>query len=893
VKRRDFLTKGTVAAGLAGSTNLLEPLEAAQSTAPKTAPAAAKAPPAQEEIRSAGYLERAKQDKFLPKPPVLAEPVRPGDVPISPMPLAERVRRKVVPRRGICSITAASDALLTSGNGAMSIETACHPYSEQIVFRHESLFTPRRRPFEAPKIAGVFSQVRQMVLDGKYREAARLGYEEWRKTPMPPGMGGFGGMAFAMRLESPRTESVKNYLRTADFESTELKVHWTDERGEWVRRTFASRPDNVVVQWLTAPEGQPLNVRVTMQRSTAARGRGAGGGMASPVARPGAAPQGGGQTNVQQDFNEQRLILKGVLDASVNNSGFASVTRVVRNGGSSRMEGDTLVIENASSLMLLTRIEHLPDYSEERVDAVRQSLERLTPDYEALLDRARKVQSEMINRVTVDFGGASQYGLSSEELLSEQRSSPGYCGAFLEKLFEMCRYWFILTSGKYCTMSAETNANINLQIAPGVQGDHREGMDAYFNWMESLYPDYRTNAKNIYGMRGAHYSLTPTKDEGVDKMYDYAGSTSEMWPHPYWLSAGGWCVRPFWDRYLATGDLDFLRNRVVPAYKDLALFYEDFLTVTDKNGNYIFVPSFSPENHPNNLTASCMLVINSSMDISVCREVLVNLITACELLGIEAGSVPKWKDMLAKLPPYLLEPDGAMKEWSWPSLAERYNQRHISHLYGAWPGDEIDPDRTPQLAKSVVIANRHRVPERLAAHGRCHRALVGARLKDSYMVDSELRQMIEEGYVGPTLRCSHDPYAWPMPDAQGGLQLILIEMLAYSRPGVIEVLPALPPTLGKGAINGMLLRTFARLDKLAWDMDARTVDLTVTSARKQDVTLIARHGIEAVSAPAGVLAVKPQPGKAACDLHLPQGKPVEIHLKIGQRNPMDWIHWVA
>ncbi|MGC9969024.1 MAG: glycoside hydrolase N-terminal domain-containing protein [Bryobacteraceae bacterium] len=893
MKRRDFLTKGTVAAGLAGSTNLLEPLEAAQSTAPKTAPAAAKAPPAQEEIRSAGYLERAKQDKFLPKPPVLAEPVRPGDVPISPMPLAERVRRKVVPRRGICSITAASDALLTSGNGAMSIETACHPYSEQIVFRHESLFTPRRRPFEAPKIAGVFSQVRQMVLDGKYREAARLGYEEWRKTPMPPGMGGFGGMAFAMRLESPRTESVKNYLRTADFESTELKVHWTDERGEWVRRTFASRPDNVVVQWLTAPEGQPLNVRVTMQRSTAARGRGAGGGMASPVARPGAAPQGGGQTNVQQDFNEQRLILKGVLDASVNNSGFASVTRVVRNGGSSRMEGDTLVIENASSLMLLTRIEHLPDYSEERVDAVRQSLERLTPDYEALLDRARKVQSEMINRVTVDFGGASQYGLSSEELLSEQRSSPGYCGAFLEKLFEMCRYWFILTSGKYCTMSAETNANINLQIAPGVQGDHREGMDAYFNWMESLYPDYRTNAKNIYGMRGAHYSLTPTKDEGVDKMYDYAGSTSEMWPHPYWLSAGGWCVRPFWDRYLATGDLDFLRNRVVPAYKDLALFYEDFLTVTDKNGNYIFVPSFSPENHPNNLTASCMLVINSSMDISVCREVLVNLITACELLGIEAGSVPKWKDMLAKLPPYLLEPDGAMKEWSWPSLAERYNQRHISHLYGAWPGDEIDPDRTPQLAKSVVIANRHRVPERLAAHGRCHRALVGARLKDSYMVDSELRQMIEEGYVGPTLRCSHDPYAWPMPDAQGGLQLILIEMLAYSRPGVIEVLPALPPTLGKGAINGMLLRTFARLDKLAWDMDARTVDLTVTSARKQDVTLIARHGIEAVSAPAGVLAVKPQPGKAACDLHLPQGKPVEIHLKIGQRNPMDWIHWVA
>ena len=120
---------------------------------------------------------------------------------------------------------------------------------------------------------------------------------------------------------------------------------------------------------------------------------------------------------------------------------------------------------------------------------------------------------------------------------------------------------------------------------------------------------------------------------------------------------------------------------MVPAYKDLALFYEDFLTVTDKNGNYIFVPSFSPENNPGNLNPSCMLVINSSMDIAVCREVLANLVEACELLGIEADSVPKWKAMLAKLPPYLLEPDGAMKEWSWPTLEERYVQRHISHLY--------------------------------------------------------------------------------------------------------------------------------------------------------------------------------------------------------------------
>jgi hypothetical protein len=904
MKRRDFLTKGTLAAGLASSPGLLRPILAGDATFAQSTNHVV--PEANEpgEIRSAEYLRRARGSELLPKKPMYIGRSSSG-VKIVPMPLEERMRRGIVPRRGFCSTTPASDALLISGNGPMNIDLLCDPYSEQIVFRHESVFVPHKH-FDAPNIAGVFSQVRQMLLEGKYHDAAKLAYDEWHKDPMPPGAGFGGGPTFSMHLDLAKTAAVNDYLRTIDFESTEVKVHWTDEHGEWVRRAFSSRPDNVVVQLLTAPTANSLNVRISLQRPAGGFFGGMGGvggaaGLGAPLRAGGArggsdffgARGGGAQGEFRKDFNEQRLIFKGMLDPAVNHSGYAGVTRVVRDGGSARMDDDTLVVENASSLLLLTRIEHFPEYSERQVDALQRALEQLTPDYAVLLERARQVQAEMLNRVTVDFGGAAKHAWSSEELLADQRSSAGYSAAFLEKLFEMCRYWFILTSGKYCSMAAETNANINLQIAPGVQGDHREGMEAYFNWMESLAPDYRTNAKNIFGMRGAHYALTPTKESGVDTHFDYAASTDERWPHPYWLSAGGWCVRPFWDRYLVTGDVEFLRNRVVPAYKDLAIFYEDFLTVTDKNGNYIFVPSFSPENNPGNLNPGCMAVINSSMDISVCREVLSNLVEACELLNIEAESLPRWKAMLAKLPPYLLEPDGTMKEWSWPTLGERYDHRHISHLYGAWPGDEIDPDRTPQLAKAALIADRHRVPERLAAHGRCHRALVGARLKDGYLVDTELRQLIEEGNVGPTLRCSHDPYAGPMPDAQGGIPIIMMEMLAYSRPGVIEVLPALPSSLVSGSMNGMLLRTFARLDKLSWDMNARTVDLTITSARKQDVTLIARQGIETVSASPGVLAAKPRPGMTACDLHLPEGKSVDIRLSLGQRDTLEWVHWVA
>lgn len=898
MKRRNFLKTGVVVAGAGllstqkSFSELTTPEQNSQDPFNIPSRVARSSGAVKKDIRSAEYLNKVRADKLLSKPPVFAKSKQKPALQVSPMSLGDRVRRQIVPRRGFCSLSPGGEGLCT-GNGAVNIELAGNPYSEQIPFSHESLFAPRRKNFEAPKIANVFQQVRKMMMEGKYHEAAMVAYNEWHKTSMPRAAG-LGGSRYSLVLESPASTSVKDYLRTVDFESTEVKVHWTDERGEWVRKIFTSRPDNVVVQWLTAPGGQSVNVRIKLaEGGGGGRARNTGGGQNAAAIRGREGTQAPTPNNAQVDVNEQRLIFKGRVDPTIDNRGYAGVTRVVRNGGSARVDGNTLVIEKATSVMLLTRIECFPDYSEDKVEAVRQALEAIKPDYAALLERARKVQSEMLNRITVDFGDSSKYGLSSEELITDQQSSPGYSGAFLKTFFEMCRYWFIITTGKYRSVSALTNVNTNLQVAPMSIGNYLEGELAYFDWVESLVPDYHTNAQNIFGMRGAHYPISPTKDSGVFTSFDYADNTGETWPHPYWISAGGWVVRPFWDHYLVTGDLDFLRNRMVPIYKDLALFYEDFLTVTDKNGNYIFIPSFSPENNPGSLNPGCMAVINSSMDISVCREVLGNLVEACELLGIESGNIPKWKAILDKLPPHMIEPDGTLKEWAWSDLGERYNHRHISQGYGAWPGDEIDPDRTPLLAKATVIADRKRVHERLAAHSHCQRGLIGARLKDNYMVDSELRQLLEQGFVGTTLLCPHDPYAnMRIADAQGGIPAIMMEMLAYSRPGVIEVLPALPPSLTKGSIDGMLLRTFAKLDKFSWDMESRKVELTITSLKKQDVTLIARYGIEEISVPSGVLAEKPKSDSAICDLHLPEGKPVKISLKIGQRNPLDWINWV-
>jgi len=136
---------------------------------------------------------------------------------------------------------------------------------------------------------------------------------------------------------------------------------------------------------------------------------------------------------VHQSAHEGRLVYTCRLDPAVDNSGYAGVVRVVREGGVARMDGDALVIEGATSLLLLTRIEHFQDFADEHVEALSRAVDAVVADYAVLLGRARAVQSEMMNRVTVDFGAAAQYGMSTEELLADQRTRTEYSPALLTR----------------------------------------------------------------------------------------------------------------------------------------------------------------------------------------------------------------------------------------------------------------------------------------------------------------------------------------------------------------------------------------------------------------------------------------------------------------------------
>ena len=141
-------------------------------------------------------------------------------------------------------------------------------------YKRANSFPPRKPAHAVEEARGgsqgcdIFPQVRQMVLAGKDREAMTLALERMNEGPIKQDTEPHLTVpAFLMQLDLPKTARVSDYLRTLDFETGEATVNWTDEHGDWVRQHSTSRPDNAVAQWLAAPAGQPMNVRIALQKS--------------------------------------------------------------------------------------------------------------------------------------------------------------------------------------------------------------------------------------------------------------------------------------------------------------------------------------------------------------------------------------------------------------------------------------------------------------------------------------------------------------------------------------------------------------------------------------------------------------------------------------------------
>ncbi len=763
------------------------------------------------------------------------------------VPMGLKMRSSILPARNINSLYPAkydTDVMVT-GNGVQRIDLLGNPYHDRLLFQHERVCAPKwKQAPEPPNVAYALPEVRELLRQGKFEKAAELmdkatknaGFEKWITE------GGFGvdgplmslrpHGAMQMLLDIDEGDQCEDYLRYLDMSSGEVIVRCNDKNGGILRRAFVSFSRDVVVQQFSRLNGDKFSVNIRFvgpggfdeQDDTLNPGLSYRFNMDKPD-----------KSDVITETKPESCVISCAYNPEFGKRGYCCVT-AVRTDGTAIAEKGQIKIADASTIMLITRtVKFENDYVHDNANLVLKDIHLIRSTYDEMLKENLEHVSPMMDRSRVSFGGNP--ALSAEELLNDQDSGGELSPMLLEKLYDMGRFFMIMDTGDDPPSWGQHNINTNLQVCAGNMTGLPEVMETYFRFYESKFEDFRLNAKNLFGAGGVLGSVHCDYDSG--RFYQF----SKTYPHYCWTACLGWIYNEFWGHYLVTGDNDFLRNRIVPGLREIAQFYMDYLTDTDENGKVLFYPSYSPEDpsmneyhapYPRDVFA---INVNSLMDIMVCREVLDNLMEACEILQLEEKELPRWKALRQKLPDYLLDEDGAVKEWSFTHSVENYNHRHVSHHYDVWPGRAISPEKTPELVKPFILSNRKRAHQDDSCHGVIHRYFTAVRLQDMPDTIYNLRTLLEHGYVTRALNTMHYPYRVHCPDLQGAMPAIVLEMLVYSDEGFIKLLPAVPDELKKGSLRGVWLYTFAKIENMEWDLINGRVLAELSSLRNQQIRL--------------------------------------------------------
>ncbi|MDN0199777.1 glycoside hydrolase N-terminal domain-containing protein [Streptomyces sp. S.PNR 29] len=669
------------------------------------------------------------------------------------------------------------DAFL-SGNGHHGTLVFGDPNDDRVIVTHHTLVRPdgdprHRRP---PQLAAGLPALQDRLLSGDLTAAE--GFTDGRPLqwvqPFHP--------AFQVRLRRAGGTALR-YRRSVDFTTGEA----TAAGGGWTSRVFVSRADDVIVQHVTAPH-LTLDLSLDPRLPGAPEGLGVGHGAVLT-------PEGA------------LLSLRARYPGS--DRAYTGVTLVAVTGGTTKLVPPGVHVAGAEAVLLLTRVRR--HTGELDVVAEGRALRDLltAASYDDLLDRHLALHRTAYQRVTLDLAAdPAERALPGSELIKRPRSA-----ALTERLFAAGRYHLLsasglnpprltgLWTGEWDTAWSGAfthDANLNLQTASAAAAALPEVTEAHAALIHRQLPDWRDNARAVFGTRGV---VAPAHSDGES---GHSYHFSREYPLHLWTAGADWLLKPLVDHDETRGGRD---PRTAAALAEVALFYEDFLTRTDEDGHLTIVPSYSPENRPANASWGA---INAAMDLSAARHALL---TAAEYHPEHAD---RWRALADRLPPHRINADGALAEWAWPGLEDSYDHRHLSHLYGVWPLDEINPYDTPGLAAAAHRALKLRGAENDSAHGHLHHALIAARLRDAGRVAHALGNVLDGDFFHASLMSAHYPNRDVYnADAAHTLPAVLIEMLVQSTPDRLVLLPALPAAYPAGELKGVRTRFGAEVD-LTW-----------------------------------------------------------------------------
>lgn len=747
---------------------------------------------------------------------------------------------------------------LPLGNGRLGAMVFGNPAQEQVQLNEETIWAGQPNNNPNPEALQYLPGIRDRVFAGNYAEAEKMATEK----VMSQTNSGMPYQSFGdLRISFPGHSEYSDYYRGLSIDSATALVRYKVKGVEFQREMFTSFPDQVVVMRLTASRKKSISFNAI---------------LTSP------------HQDVKITSEGKDIVLSGITPTHERLRGKVEfqgrVTARLR-GGSMTVRDGVLAVDKADEVLIFVSIAtNFRDYKTLDVDEVVKATELLRKAEKMDYRKARRAHidfyTEFFDRSTLDLG-EDVYGHLPTDVRVEQFARVSAIGGkdsqpavlpdnhLVATYYQFGRYLLICSSqpgGQAANLQGIWNdklfppwdskytANINVEMNywPAEVTNLSELYEPLLRLTREVSETGRDAAKIMYGANGwvMHHNTDIWRITGaVDR------APSGMWP-----TGGAWLCRHLYEHYLYTGNLEFLRS-VYPVLRESAVFFNEVMMREPVHNWLVVNPSNSPENTHAGSGKVATIAAGVTMDNQLVFDLWNAVIESARVLHIEDELVPVLQEKLRLLPPMQTGRWGQLQEWMHDWDLQDDKHRHVSHLYGLYPGNQISPFRTPELfqaARNSLIARGD--PSTGWSMG--WKVCLWARLLDGdhafKLITDQLTLVRDEpkrGGTYPNLFDAHPPFQI---DGNFGCTAGIAEMLMQSHDGFVYLLPALPSGWKKGEVTGLVARGGFVID-MAWD-EGKITRLKVHSRTGGVLRLRVAQPVQLSEAPAAGSILRPASG---------------------------------
>lgn len=736
---------------------------------------------------------------------------------------------------------------LPLGNGRLGMIPDGGITKEHIVLNEISMWSGSEADYRNPEAAESLPRIRQLLFEGKNKEAQELMYTSF--VPKKPEKGGTFG-CFQMLADMyinytfPDTISqAKDYLRWLNLDEGVAYTTFTKNATRYIREYFVSRNKDVMLIHLQADRPDALGFHLTLSR-----------------------PERG---HVRK-LSEGKLGITGTLDSGNERQEgirYAAIAGVKLSGKKSRMHthADGIEVSDADEAWIIvsantsymkgeiyqTETQRLLDQA--LASDLTQAKQEATGEYQQLFHRAgiELPENKTVSQLSTDKRleafqtqddpslAALYYNYGRYLLISSTR--PGSLPPNLQGLW---------ANGVMTPWNGDYHTNINVQMNhwPVELCNLSELYQPLVDLIKRLVPSGEETAKAFYGPEAKGWVL-----HMMTNVWNYTAPGE----HPSWgatNTGGAWLCAHLWEHYLYTGNKQYLAD-IYPLLKGASEFFYSTMVREPEHGWLVTAPTSSPENEfyvSKKDRTPISVCMGPTMDIQLVRELYTHVIEAASILHTDSLYANQLKEASAQLPPHQISKKGYLMEWLKDYEETDVHHRHVSHLYGLHPGNQISLYYTPELAEACKVTLERR-GDGGTGWSRAWKINFWARLGDGNRAYTLFRNLLYPAYTQenphehgsgtfPNLFCSHPPFQI---DGNWGGTSGISEMLIQSQDGFINLLPALPDSWKEGNLYGFKVRGGAMVS-MKWK-EGKPVEVILTGGWNPNVKIKMPEGITEVS----------------------------------------------